>query len=286
MLGPHLPTATTEGVLPQPAVAPISVLRRIAPLLFSTLLVIMTLGVPATPVAAAEAPDRDEQLRFMWAMAGQESGWDYYARNRASGAFGKYQIMPFNWPEWAEKYLGERDADQTPWNQEQVAFGKLRDLYSWLGSWKRVAYWWLTGSSEPDQTRWSSYAAGYVTNILALRKQAPADVDRMPERTSSRAQRGDWRQAARDQRLRLSPNGTRWPMRGRIRDGEIMKVRASRLTPAGERWVAVVTIDGRLGWLRQSRTLPTEAPARPARWRDVTDRGRPADRTGVRPRPQ
>ncbi len=48
----------------------------------------------------------------MWAMAGQESGWDYYARNASSGAFGKYQIMPFNWPVWADEYLG--DASRRP----------------------------------------------------------------------------------------------------------------------------------------------------------------------------
>ena len=48
--------------------------------------------------SAADAPERGAQRRFMWAMAGQESGWDYYARNASSGAFGKYQIMPVNWP--------------------------------------------------------------------------------------------------------------------------------------------------------------------------------------------
>ena len=49
-----------------------------------------------------EMPSRREQRRFMWAMAGQESGWDYFNRNRASGAYGKYQIMPMNWPSWAD----------------------------------------------------------------------------------------------------------------------------------------------------------------------------------------
>ena len=36
----------------------------------------------------------------------------------------------------------------TPANQEIVAAAKFRALYARLGSWRRVAYWWLTGSSR------------------------------------------------------------------------------------------------------------------------------------------
>jgi hypothetical protein len=251
-------------------------------------LVLVTGGLAASaqPVLAASAPEREAQLRFMWAMAGQESGWDYYARNAGSGAFGKYQIMPFNWPVWAEQYLGDRRADQTPWNQEQVAYGKLRDLYRWLGSWKRVAYWWLTGSSEPDERKWSSYARGYVRNIMALRKQAPPDGGTRPPRNRSAAGKGDWRRSASGQRLRLSVGGRAWPERGRLRDGQVLKVRATRTTRSGVRWLKVVTADGRLGWLKLLRTVPAHEPARAGRWRDVTDRGRPVDRAHVRPRPR
>ena len=218
-------------------------------------------------------------------MAGQESGWDYYARNTASGAFGKYQIMPFNWPVWAEKYLGDRQADQTPYNQEQVAYGKLRDLYTWLGSWKRVAYWWLTGSSEKNEKRWSSYAKGYVRNIMQLRKKAPT-TQSLPSKTSSRAVKGDWRRSAEEQQLQLKPGGRSWPERGRLRDGQVLKVKADRKTVRGIRWIQVVTADGRLGWLKQSRTVPAHKPRTPARWSDVKDRGESVDRSQVRPRPR
>ena len=143
-------------------------------------------------------------------------GLDYYARNASSGAFGKYQIMPFNWPAWAKTYLGDAQADQTPWNQEKVAFGKLRDLYGWLGSWKRVAYWWLTGSSERRERRWSAYARGYVRNIMRLRARAPRDGGIKPARTSSRPGRGDWRRSAIRQRLRVEPGGRAWSRRGVI----------------------------------------------------------------------
>ena len=263
-----------------------SAFRRIVPFVVAFALVAGAVGMAERPSQAAAAPQREEQLRFMWAMAGQESGWDYYARNSASGAFGKYQIMPFNWPAWAGTYLGDRQAEQTPWNQEQVAYGKLRDLYRWLGSWKRVAYWWLTGSSEKNENKWSSYAKGYVRNIMALRQQAPAGGAKMPPRTSSRASKGDWRRSGSVQRLRLSVGGKVWPKRGQLRDGQVLKVRATARTKDGLRWIKVVTADGRLGWLKQVRTVPAHKPAKAARWADVRDRGESVDRAQVRPRPR
>jgi hypothetical protein len=269
-----------------PAPAPSLVLRRLLPIALAVVLVVFTVGLDQQPGRAAAAPDRADQLRFMWAMAGQESGWDYYARNSGSGAFGKYQIMPFNWPVWAETYLGDRHADQTPWNQEQVAYGKLRDLYRWLGSWKRVAYWWLTGSSEKNEKKWSSYAKGYVRNIMALRKQAPPEGAATPKRTSSRAKKGDWRRSGSDQRLRLSPGGRAWDQGGRLGDGQVLQVRATARTRDGQRWIRVVTADGRLGWLKQLRTVPAHEPPRPGRWKDVRHRGEPVERDQVRPRPR
>jgi hypothetical protein len=224
----------------------------------------------------------------MWAMAGQESGWDYYARNGASGAFGKYQIMPFNWPAWAELYLGSRHADQTPYNQEVVAYGKLRDLHGWLGTWRRVAYWWLTGSSERNERRWSDYARGYVENIMALRSRAPARLEPWPRPDRSAPGRGEWRRAVGGQSLRLVAAGRRWRVDGRLRDGEIVVIRAARRAEGGVRWLRVVTRDGRMGWVRQARTVPTGAPERAAQWRDVRDQGERArgDRDQVRPRPR
>jgi hypothetical protein len=224
----------------------------------------------------------------MWAMAGQESGWDYYARNSASGAFGKYQIMPFNWPAWAELYLGSRHADQTPYNQEAVAYGKLRDLHGWLGTWRRVAYWWLTGSSERDEKRWSDYALGYVETIMALRQRAPARLEPWPRPDRSAPGRGDWRRLVGRQALRGSAHGRAQRTGGRLQDGQVVVVRTARGAADGPRWLRVVTRDGRIGWVRQARTVPTRAPARASRWRDVRDRVDAArqDRSRVRPRPR
>ena len=253
---------------------------------------VLLVGLPSDHVrtaggAAAAEPSRREQVAFMWAMAGQESGWDYYARNSSSGAFGRYQIMPFNWPVWAGQYLGDARADQTPWNQEKVAFAKLRDLYRWLGSWKRVAYWWLTGRTDRSEKRWSSYARGYIRNIMALRHQAPADAGEWPLRTSSRPGRGDWRISASQQRLRERAAGRPWRAGGHLADGQVLRIRDT----AGEgriRWLRVVTKDGRLGWLPQARTLPTRRPDRGRAWSDVLERGTGGTdhRRAVHPRPR
>jgi hypothetical protein len=258
------------------------------------LLLVATISVSVVGVAqpadvAAKPPTQGDQLRFMWAMAQQESGADYYARNTASGAFGKYQIMPFNWSAWAAEYLGDGRADQTPYNQEKVAYGKLRDLYGWLGSWKRVAYWWLTGRSENNERRWSGYAKGYVTNIMRLRKRAPSSGRAMPQRTTSRASPGDWRRSGVKQKLRLSVAGRAWSRKGSVDDGEVLKVVRAKRTRGGERWIEVVTVNGRLGWLKQLSTVPARRPKAPRRWNDVRtsgDRGAVSDRSGVRPRPR
>ena len=108
----------------------------------------------------------------MYAIGQVESGGNYSARNATSGAYGKYQIMPSNWPSWAGRYLGNASAKPTPANQEIVAAGKFRALYSRLGSWRRVAYWWLTGSSRT--TGWSTYATRYVDKVMTLLTQPRA----------------------------------------------------------------------------------------------------------------
>lgn len=115
-------------------------------------------------------PPAGELARFMEALASVESGGRYNARNATSGARGRYQIMPANWPGWARRYLGDAAAD--PWlpaNQDRVARGKLSDLYRWLGRWDRVAAWWLAGGTElatGDPARWPASVKSYVSSVL------------------------------------------------------------------------------------------------------------------------
>jgi hypothetical protein len=146
-------------------------------------------------------------------MGQVESGGNYYARNPSSGAYGKYQIMPSNWPSWASRYLGNANARPTPANQEIVAAGKFRSLYSGLQSWRRVAYWWLTGSNRT--TGWSTYATRYVSRVMDIYRSAAAapappappaskappasapttSVQRYSETSSKITYRGTWRTA-------------------------------------------------------------------------------------------
>lgn len=161
---------------------------------------ILTLSGPA--VSAAKAPPG--LARFMYALGKVESGGNYYAKNKTSGAYGKYQIMPPNWPAWAKAYLGNSKAKQTPANQEKVAKGKFTSLYRSLGSWRRVAYWWLTGSKRTSG--WSPYAKRYVNRVMRLYKGAPdkppgpdaPDKKHFGERHSAIEYTGTWKTAGHD----------------------------------------------------------------------------------------
>ena len=81
---------------------------------------------------------------FINAIAGQESGGDYGAVNGRTGASGKYQIMPENWPAWAEEAGLGADAEMTPENQEIVARYKLGEYYDKYGA-RGAAIAWYAG---------------------------------------------------------------------------------------------------------------------------------------------
>jgi hypothetical protein len=125
----------------------------------------MAAGVLVPPVSAHPEPEGLDA--FMRAVGQVESGGRYNAINPVSGAYGKYQIMPFNWAGWAKAALGNAKAPQSPENQEKVARHRFIHLYAWLGSWPRVAYWWLTGRSGPPEG-WSARARRYVDNVMSL----------------------------------------------------------------------------------------------------------------------
>jgi hypothetical protein len=137
----------------------------------------------------------------MYALGRTESGGNYYARNATSGAYGKYQIMPSSWRAWADRYLGDPNAKQTPTNQEIVATAKVRALYKGLLSWRRVAYWWLTGSSQTSG--WSSYATRFVNRVMGYYANASAanlvattsTLRRYSETSPSISYTGSWRSA-------------------------------------------------------------------------------------------
>ena len=168
----------------------------------ATLITVVALNTSSPIVDAAKAPPG--LSRFMAAVGSVESGGDYQALNPVTGAYGKYQIMPANWPAWAKRYLGDAKARQTPRNQERVAAGKMTSLHGWLDSWRRVAYWWLTGSSKTSG--WSSHAKRYVDKVMDRYRagggsggggggSGPTAVRVLSERSSAIVYRGPWRVA-------------------------------------------------------------------------------------------
>ncbi len=138
--------------------------RRAVPVALLAAAILVSL-IPAVSNSATTPPGLE---RFLYALGQVESGGSYTARNPTSGAYGKYQIMPASWAAWAKLYLGSSTAPQTPTNQEIVAHRKVTALYWWLDRWPTVAHWWLTGSSERDSSKWSSYSRTYVAKIMAI----------------------------------------------------------------------------------------------------------------------
>lgn len=93
-----------------------------------------------------ETPEANVSGReaFINAIAGQESGGNYNAENGDTGAYGKYQIIPSNWPAWAEEAGIGADAPRTPENQEIVARFKLGQYYDKYGA-RGAAIAWYGG---------------------------------------------------------------------------------------------------------------------------------------------
>src|SRR5262245_64746863 len=137
---------------------------------------VATLIVSAVPFVAHSATEPAGINRFLYALGQVESGGNYTARNPTSGAYGKYQIIPSNWPGWAKLYVGSSTAPWTPVNQEKVARGKVTALWNWLDTWPNVAHWWLTGSGDRNQANWSSFSRTYVNRIMAVYEGVSDDV--------------------------------------------------------------------------------------------------------------
>lgn len=88
---------------------------------------------------------------FFRAVGAQESGGNYNAQNSRTGAFGKYQIMPKNWPSWAKEAGLSEGAEQTPENQEKVAKYKLGQYYDKYGAQGALVAWY---AGEQNAKRW------------------------------------------------------------------------------------------------------------------------------------
>ena len=101
-------------------------------------------GADNNGIEQIAAPQTDEFEALVNAIGGQESegSGGYNAVNGRTGASGKYQIMPSNWPSWAEEAGLSADAPMTPENQEIVARHKLREYYDKYGAHGAAIAWY------------------------------------------------------------------------------------------------------------------------------------------------
>lgn len=112
---------------------------------------IQNLGVISGNAPTTTAPKEQKPIeigleQFMAAISGQESGGDYNAVNSDSGASGRFQIMPANWPSWSVEAGLPAGAPMTPANQDRVAAFKMQQYYNQTGDWGDVAAMWYSGS--------------------------------------------------------------------------------------------------------------------------------------------
>lgn len=93
------------------------------------------------------------------AIAGQESEGDYNATNARTGASGKYQILPSNWPEWSVEAGLPAGSSMTPENQEIVARFKLKQYEEKYGPQGAMVAWY---GGPGNAERW---VAGETTDV-------------------------------------------------------------------------------------------------------------------------
>ncbi|OGG92456.1 hypothetical protein A3H03_01460 [Candidatus Kuenenbacteria bacterium RIFCSPLOWO2_12_FULL_42_13] len=95
----------------------------------------------------------DEISLFLWALVYKvpESGGNYYAENKKTGAYGKYQFISSTWQLWATRYAQATGAppasviEPIPFNQERVARFMAETLFGQYGNWRDVASVWFSG---------------------------------------------------------------------------------------------------------------------------------------------
>lgn len=110
----------------------------------------------------------DELSRLMRAIRGKESGGDYRAVNKDSGAMGGYQIMPFNifgGSEWDRKALG-RDVSRSeffnnPAIQDAIAKWQLGNYLRKYGAAGAAVAWYGGEGSVKNMYSKTTQAGGY-----------------------------------------------------------------------------------------------------------------------------
>lgn len=122
--------------------------------------------------------------QFYSAIAEQESGGNYSAKGilvNGDRAYGKYQIMGANIPQWTKAYLGYSMTPAqflaSPAAQEKVAKGKLKSYYNKYGPEGAASAWY---SGNPNLKNSTAPQPGgktikqYVIDVMNKAKKYPA----------------------------------------------------------------------------------------------------------------
>lgn len=126
-----------------------------------------------------------EVMLIRQAIIGQESGANFQAVNRHSGALGYAQVMPENLPQWSKEALGfsvsSKDFLASPELQIAIVDFKLNQYWqkSIVASRgnvaiaiQRVAAWWYSGKPEKYTSTKTQYYAGHRYPSIAAYSQS------------------------------------------------------------------------------------------------------------------
>ena len=110
---------------------------------------------------------------FLNAMSSQESGGNYSAVNKNTGALGRWQVMPGNVSAWAKRYLGIKLSAQqflrSPQMQDRLVRAVLGSYVSKYGYRGAAAAWYsgnptLENSYKPQ--KYGPSIGGYVDSVM------------------------------------------------------------------------------------------------------------------------
>jgi len=114
--------------------------------------------------------------QFMAGISAQESGGNYGAVNKQSGALGKYQVMPSNVAGWSRQVLGYSISTtkflNTPSLQEKIVSGILHGYFNKWGARGAAAAWYAgPGNHDLDMSTKSQWGGpsikSYVDGVIS-----------------------------------------------------------------------------------------------------------------------
>lgn len=120
---------------------------------------------------------------FLRAIYGQESGGNYGAVNRSSGALGRYQILAGNVRPWAKQYLGMSVTPQqflsNPGLQDRLARAVLGSYVKRYGFRGAASAWYSGNPNLHSSTRpqpGGPSIKGYVDSVMRRMGTSPSQV--------------------------------------------------------------------------------------------------------------